>query len=39
MKSKWISVMFAALVLAGCGSDEAEKGEKKRTSSWTGKRS
>ncbi|WP_107951135.1 hypothetical protein [Lysinibacillus parviboronicapiens] len=29
MKSKWISVMFAALVLAGCGSDEAEKGEKK----------
>ncbi|MET4560539.1 hypothetical protein ABIA69_001683 [Lysinibacillus parviboronicapiens] len=29
MKSKWISVMFAALVLAGCGSDEAGKGEKK----------
>ncbi|MEG0258730.1 MAG: hypothetical protein RR651_02560, partial [Lysinibacillus sp.] len=28
MKKRWISVMFATLVLAGCGSDEAVKGEK-----------
>ena len=28
MKKRWISVMFAALVLTGCGSDEAVKGEK-----------
>jgi len=29
MKKRWASAVFAALVLAGCGSDEAEKGEKK----------
>lgn len=28
MKKRWISVMFSALVLAGCGADEAAKGEK-----------
>ncbi|WP_433595198.1 hypothetical protein [Lysinibacillus xylanilyticus] len=29
MKKRWASVAFAALVLAGCGAGEAEKGEKK----------
>ncbi|MFJ7953420.1 hypothetical protein ACIQZG_18100 [Lysinibacillus sp. NPDC096418] len=29
MKKRWISVMFAALVLAGCGSEKAEENEKK----------
>lgn len=28
MKKRWISVMFAALVLAGCGSEKAEENEK-----------
>ncbi|MGE8000559.1 hypothetical protein ACQKOF_18145 [Lysinibacillus sp. NPDC093190] len=29
MKKRWATAAFAALVLAGCGADEAEKGEKK----------